>query len=590
MTVKNVKRLDTSTTAEIRSLSSSKRCIDAAMNMNSRSIEYMSFTTMNAAVHTADLSSIHTSTTVNLSSKSYSILLDVELSSFDMATQPSHSTRSLHDGSVPAASGERKSGVDETKHNSRTGRKKSGVTDSCRTPSPLPPVLPKMLPLSAEEVYEPQSTMVNQELSSRSEAQDVNVKGNKPRRNNDDDADKKEQRRRGWSVRDPQKSVGEHFCALLPSKKATVSDTTVNTTFSETNSCTAHPSAADMTNAHSVHASLPDDLTTPITGAPYNMDLFSYATALQPTSSTPSLHLVGAPEAAADEEGKGETEEKKTKSRTRRNTTGIADRCRPHALLPPVKPRVRSVSSVRKDEPQHTLFNEEVSSPTGAQGSRKDGNGDAASGEKQKKRRWSVRDFHQKVVRQLRSMLPCEKDTNSTADTGSDTDVNNADARANKWISESMNQPMEPIESSALPSLTQQRERAATEGDGTAGGGLHLPSITRRAPTSSNANADSEPDDAAPVPPLQRDAQVQLAKWKRNVSLENARRRSMNENSMELRCSTSAQFDDMVEVGASLQSWRGAEYPAAGRLPRTVRVACVDNPCTEWNENEDVNS
>ncbi|EPY18484.1 dentin sialophosphoprotein precursor [Strigomonas culicis] len=557
---KNKKHRNERTDKNTHSLSSSRRCTDTAS-----SIGNFSFMTQNGATDATGRSSRHTSITSDGIGKSNGTSLHLERSSYDMATHPPHSKRARQAKREAAAArnGESHGAMEERTLNSRTRRDTTGVRVSCRPHAPLSPVLPHVMALSAEETYKPRYSTSNQRLSSRSGEHDVNVNTRNAHRNNGadgGDVNKKEAGGQRWSVRNFRKSVGQHFRAFLPSKNTTCGSTIINDMDNETDSFMAPLSPEDTTDVYSMNASFADDWTSTINGTPYNMDLFSYAATLQPMPSTRSLHTVGAVPAASC--GKGEEQEPYKNSCTRFHTTGDVDGGRSRSLLPSVQPQASSLSLVTTEKPQYSIFNAETSPRRGAQDVRgkKDktcsSDGVYAEEKSQGSGRWSVRDLPESTGQHFRAGLPSTRGTSSIADTNSRTSAAQADEQ----------QRMEPIESSTLSFLMQEKQRSKTACNTSAGSSLLISSITKRATTSSNTKADTEPGDAAPAPPLQRDAQAQLAKWKKNVSVESASRRSMNENSVEISRTSLVQFDDMVEVRASLQSWWSEEGPAAAHI------------------------
>ncbi|EPY18482.1 dentin sialophosphoprotein precursor [Strigomonas culicis] len=388
------------------------------------------------------------------------------------------------------------------------------------------------------------------------------------------EAANRRQRRQRKSVRDLQKLISEQILS---------ESATTNGTYSingENNSFTPPSGAPDAIDAAHSTTLFNKSLTNYMNSITCDVEVCANSlTSCMPHSPTPPSVDTAAVSAPDSEDNEAAEEEKKS-SPAEQKTTGSTDS---YPLDPPLP-----MSSVETRESQCTISNAEISSQTSAQGvrgktdkRRSTLSSDGGDVDKKKERKlWrNMKDLHRNVGDQIRSMLPSRKTTSSTVDTTSSAGVNLGDGESKQLSSTPDNQNVDPTENSVLSEPKLRNDTNEMEGDMSLGGGLLISSITR-APTSSSAKADTELEDARPASPLRRDAKAQLAKWRRSVSLENNVRRSINDNSsLEGSHTSSIPSDDTVDVRASLQSWRGDEYPAAGRVPRKVKILCADDDC-----------
>ncbi|EPY18466.1 hypothetical protein STCU_09952 [Strigomonas culicis] len=373
-----------------------------------------------------------------------------------------------------------------------------------------------------------------------------------------------------------KRSASHPTSAPLSPTNCTVAALTPYTSSMENNSFTTEQRSADGTEMGSTNTSIIDAALRNIDDTPYDVDPFACTMTTGIFRRTASLYLDDASVSSAGEEGEDTaTEENKTME--------VTDCYGSRSPLRPAMPMVQSMSAVEVHEPHHAISNEAPYSRTCAQNmhgktdkKRNDEDRDV-DGEKQGKRRWSMWDLQKSVDQQIRALLPSKNSAHKTAGTKSSA----AEDHPDKLISETIKQATAPIESSALPDPKRHKERADAEDDTAVGGGLLISSITKRATIPCSSKAATEPEDAPPASPLRRDAQAQLAKWKKSVTHESACRRSVNENTLEGSCRRLGEEHSTRNGGTPLQSSRADGCGWTSRSSRMVRVICSDE---EWAE------
>ncbi|EPY18459.1 proteophosphoglycan ppg4 [Strigomonas culicis] len=141
---------------------------------------------------------------------------------------------------------------------------------------------------------------------------------------------------------------------------------------------------------------------------------------------------------------------------------------------------------------------------------------------------------------------------------------------------------------SASASVTQSlsatdgaKAASGTDAVATDGSGLLISKFGSTGSTGSD-KARKEPDDAPPAPPLHRDAKAQLAKWKKNVALENGSRKSVEESALEVPPHTNGAQGPTPDGSEAANGRRGERCASALRPSRTVRLVCQED---ELNQN-----
>ncbi|EPY18467.1 hypothetical protein STCU_09953 [Strigomonas culicis] len=229
-------------------------------------------------------------------------------------------------------------------------------------------------------------------------------------------------------VKHLNKNPGLQLQSLVHAWKQTTSPGSVTPSNGEQSSFAPEHIAVDGTELGSTNTSIIDAALRDIDGTPYDVDPFACTMTAGVFRRTAPLHLDDASVSSAEEGGEDTVaEETKHSSRTRRHTTGAVEDDRPRALLPRVRRRMWSTLSPDMDELQHSLFNEESSSPASAQdvyinmeGAR-GGSSDNESGDAQRDGHMqkNANDSPNNTSHQTRLIMRSNEDTDSPTDINS---------------------------------------------------------------------------------------------------------------------------------------------------------------------------